>query len=102
CTPSATSALTVRTRRYRFSCELQGRHDLLPRHIRKRVDEHIDRIARLQVVEEVFQRYPGSGKYRFARENLRIGLDDFVPRRHQAYFTRVSALHNFSRASIAV
>jgi len=60
------------------SAARQRGHSLLSGDVGKLIEKHFEGIACLQVIEEVLERHSGSNENRFACENLRIGMDDFV------------------------
>ena len=73
-----------RTRRHRFSRDFQSRHSLASRYVWKGIEENLERVTRLQIVEEIPKRHSSSGEYRLTCENLRIGADDFGLGEHRS------------------
>ena len=55
-----------------LSCFFQQRDDLFPLHTGKSFEELLNRIARLQMIEQTLYRDTRPGKNRFATEDLRI------------------------------
>ena len=55
---------------------LEQRDDLLALHARETFKKLLDRIARLQVIEQTLRRYAGPGKDRLAAKNIRMLSND--------------------------
>ena len=58
--------------------KLQGRHSLLASYRRKLLEELFQRVASLQIIEEVVQGNTGADEYELAAHDLGIAVDDLI------------------------
>src|SRR3954462_14569488 len=70
--------MSTSKRHQRLLRKFQCSYSLLPSHGGEMLQEDLERVAGLEVVDQVFQRHPCSGEYDCSTLNVRIRRDHFV------------------------
>ncbi len=66
-----------------LSCNLEGGNGLIASHGRKLIQELIERIACLEIVEEVVDRHARADEYELAAHDLGIAVNDLIVDLHE-------------------